>query len=107
MREDRTLLGFVEVDIEDGRLETAALRHALDGLVPMAVADSVVDTEASGPSVTVVVCTRDRVDSLKDALQSILSLDHPGYEVIVVDNASRTDATQRYVAELGDPACAS
>ncbi|MFF2107783.1 glycosyltransferase family 2 protein [Rhodococcus koreensis] len=103
VREDRTLLGFVEVDIEDGRLETAALRHALDGLVPVAVADSVVDTEASGPSVTVVVCTRDRVDSLKDALQSILSLDHPGYEVIVVDNASRTDATQRYVAELGDP----
>ncbi|MFC9363772.1 glycosyltransferase family 2 protein, partial [Rhodococcus sp. NPDC057014] len=103
VRADRTLLGFVEVDVEDGRLETAALRHALDGLVPATVADSVVDADASGPTVTVVVCTRDRVDSLRIALDSILSLDHPGYEVIVVDNASRTDATQRYVAELGDP----
>ena len=103
VREDRTLLGFVEVDIEDGRLEAGALRRALDGLLPGAVAESAAATAASGPSVTVVVCTRDRVDSLKVALESILSLDHPDYQVIVVDNASRTDATQRFVAELGDP----
>ncbi|QDQ91307.1 glycosyltransferase [Rhodococcus sp. WB9] len=103
VREDRTLLGFVEVDIEDGRLAAGALRRALDGLLPGAVAESAAATAASGPSVTVVVCTRDRVDSLKVALESILSLDHPDYDVIVVDNASRTDATQRYVTELGDP----
>ncbi|MFD6058935.1 glycosyltransferase family 2 protein [Rhodococcus wratislaviensis] len=103
VREDRTLRGFVELDIEDGRLEADALRHALDGLLPRAVVESAAATDGPGPSVTVVVCTRDRVDSLKVALESILSLDHPDYEVIVVDNASRTDATQRYVAELGDP----
>ena len=103
VREERTLLGFVELDIEDGGLDAAALRRASDGLLPGAVAESAAATAASGPSVTVVVCTRDRVDSLKVALESILSLDHPDYEVIVVDNASRTDATQRFVTELGDP----
>ena len=103
VREERTLLGFVELDIEDGGLDAAALRRASDGLPPGAVAESAAATDASGPSITVVVCTRDRVDSLKVALESILSLDHPDYEVIVVDNASRTDATQRFVTELGDP----
>ncbi|MFC0448296.1 glycosyltransferase family 2 protein [Rhodococcus jostii] len=103
VREDRALLGFVELDVEDGRLEPGELRRALAELAPEALRDSAVAATESRPSVTVVVCTRDRVDSLKVALESILSLDHSDYEVIVVDNASRTDATQRYVAELGDP----
>ncbi|MEU0496667.1 glycosyltransferase [Mycobacterium sp. NPDC006124] len=64
-------------------------------------------TKSSGSAeavgITVVVCTRDRVDMLKVALASILALDYANYAVIVVDNAARTDETRNYVTGLGDP----
>lgn len=48
--------------------------------------------------VTVVVCTRDRAASLARCLASLARLDHASYEVVVVDNAPRDDATARVVA---------
>lgn len=49
------------------------------------------------PFVSVAIATRDRVDSLRECLQSILALDYSNYEVIVVDNAPRTSATEDYI----------
>jgi hypothetical protein len=54
---------------------------------------------AAAPFATVVVCTRDRADALADCLRSLLALDYPDFEVVVVDNAPRTDATARLVRE--------
>jgi GT2 family glycosyltransferase len=54
------------------------------------------------PPVTVIVCTRDRPASLQTCLRSILALREP-CEVIVVDNAPRTDATADVVRKLDDP----
>ncbi|MGH7696832.1 MAG: glycosyltransferase, partial [Gemmatimonadaceae bacterium] len=59
------------------------------------------------PRVSVLVCTKDRVDSLEACLTSLTKLDYREYEVVVVDNASVTDATRdvcgkfrvRYVRE--------
>jgi glycosyltransferase involved in cell wall biosynthesis len=56
---------------------------------------------ARAPLVTVIVCTRDRTEQLDNCLQSLLALQYPHYEVLVVDNAPRTLATadliqQRY-----------
>ncbi|WP_171183626.1 glycosyltransferase [Alienimonas chondri] len=53
------------------------------------------------PSVTVVVCTRNRADSLRRALQSLTKLDHAGLRVdlLVVDNGS-TDHTAAVVEEV-------
>ena len=52
------------------------------------------------PFVSVVVCTRDRLSHLSNCLRSILSLNYPAYEVIVVDNAPKTSATADYVRDL-------
>ncbi len=53
------------------------------------------------PSISVVVCTRDRADQLQCCLDALSRLVFSSYEVIVVDNAPRTDATQRVAAAAG------
>ncbi|MEN9229286.1 MAG: glycosyltransferase [Thermostichus sp. DG02_5_bins_236] len=50
-------------------------------------------------SVTVVVCTRDRTQDLDQCLRSLLELDYPSLEILVVDNApsdSKTEDLVRY-----------
>ncbi|HEY8468970.1 MAG TPA: glycosyltransferase [Longimicrobiales bacterium] len=53
------------------------------------------------PPITVVVCTRDRTEMLAGCLRTLLDLDYPEYEVIVVDNAPSDERTARLAAELG------
>ena len=50
------------------------------------------------PTVTVAVCTRDRTDNLTTCLDALVRLDPPADEIVIVDNAPRTDATARLVA---------
>ena len=45
------------------------------------------------PLVTVAVCTRDRPDDLARCLDALCRLDYPNLDLLVVDNASATDAT--------------
>jgi GT2 family glycosyltransferase len=49
-----------------------------------------------GPA-TVAVCTRERPEDLKRCLDRLLRLLDAGHEVLVVDNAPRTDATRSLV----------
>lgn len=58
--------------------------------------EGTVDAEAI--KISVVVCTRDRPDDLAHCLDALALQDHPAFEVIVVDNASR-DARTRHVAD--------
>ncbi len=56
---------------------------------------------SDAPFVSVVIATHERPDRLAVCLQSLLSVDYPRYEIIVVDNAPSTTATadllgQRY-----------
>ena len=46
------------------------------------------------PSVSVVVCTREHPDVLERQLESLAQLEYPNYEVIVVDNAAKTERTK-------------
>jgi glycosyltransferase involved in cell wall biosynthesis len=85
-----------DVDAIVGRELGAAIREHLDRdglpravapglpMVPPAACAVPVDT----PPVTVVVCTRDRPDELRDCVGRLLDLDYPAYEVIVVDNTT-------------------
>jgi hypothetical protein len=52
------------------------------------------------PFISVVICTHERPSMLATCLTSVMALDYPHYEVIVVDNAPRTAATRAVVAEL-------
>jgi hypothetical protein len=45
------------------------------------------------PTVSIILSTRDRVQSLSNAMKSILDLEYPNYEVILVDNAPKTSET--------------
>jgi len=60
---------------------------------------------AATPLVSVVVPTHNRPTQLAACIESLLSVDYPTFEVIVVDNAPSDDATARMVDERfgGDP----
>ncbi|MER5635343.1 glycosyltransferase family A protein [Kitasatospora sp. NPDC002227] len=49
------------------------------------------------PTVSVVVCTRDRAGMLRQCLDSLLRTGYPRVEVIVVDNAPSDDSTKELV----------
>ncbi len=53
------------------------------------------------PSVTVIVCTRDRPDQLEPALKSVLASGFRDYELVVVDQ-SQDAATARIVQRFSD-----
>lgn len=61
--------------------------------------------EAEAPMISVVVCTRDRPDSVVTALRGLTGLDYPSFEIVVVDNAPSSGATRDAVREQfsGDP----
>jgi len=53
------------------------------------------------PGISVVVCTRDRAEQLQRCLEALSRLVFPAYEIIVVDNAPRSDATRQVAAAAG------
>ncbi|HEX2284490.1 MAG TPA: glycosyltransferase, partial [Mycobacterium sp.] len=73
--------GFVELPVQDGTVDVAALRAAVAELPEL-----VEQADRTCPPISVVLCTRDRPQQLHDALESLLALDYPQFEVVVVDN---------------------
>jgi glycosyltransferase involved in cell wall biosynthesis len=53
------------------------------------------------PSCSVVVCTRSRPDQLARCLASLAALEHPSYELIVVDNTPGEREVQQLAGEAG------
>ncbi len=61
--------------------------------------ESPTDVSPELPSITVAVCTRDRVCDLAACLEAIERLEYPGtMDVLVVDNAPSTDQTRELLA---------
>jgi GT2 family glycosyltransferase len=69
--------------------------------VPPCIAANV--PRADDPFVTVIVCTRDRAESLARALRSILNVEYENFEVVLVDNAPTTDDTRTVIDQFADP----
>jgi GT2 family glycosyltransferase len=93
VREEETVRGFIELEAPNGLIAREALESALVALPR--VLRRVEDADPA--SITVIVCTRDRAPQLRDALQSILAVDYPDFDVLVVDNASLTTETRNLV----------
>jgi glycosyltransferase involved in cell wall biosynthesis len=58
-----------------------------------------VGTSFPAVSVTVAICTRERPDDLRRALASLRAQSDAAFDVLVVDNAPRTDTTRQVVDE--------
>ncbi len=55
------------------------------------------------PLVSIVIATRERAEQLAICLRTIATLDYPCYEIIVVDNAPKTNATEDVIKrDFGD-----
>lgn len=94
-------IGTVEIPMGDGGVTASALGDAIRrGLVTETAGRHlpVPREPAAAPAISVVVCTRDRAASLADCLAALERQSHPHHEIIVVDNAPTTDATERLVA---------
>lgn len=77
---------------------------AVDGL-PVTGLDTIATDDVSGerPLVSVVVCTRDRPQSILTSLRSLLAMRYESFEIVLVDNAPSSDATKEAVfAAYGD-----
>jgi GT2 family glycosyltransferase len=105
LRRGHVPLGFIEVPVTDGFVDAPTLSSALAAApsppAPTPVAPNPVSGRAPEP-VSIVLCTRDRPTALAGALRSLLVLDHPDYEIVVVDNAATTPATDQVVRALAD-----
>ena len=124
-------LGILELALPPGGLPATALAHQIwqrfaqtinerllqEGLAEIAALESVglPDTGlpaslgarraflAEAPFVSVIISTRNRAAQLARCLRSLLALDYPDFEIIVVDNAPTTDETAKLIAEgFGD-----
>lgn len=89
VREGPRLRGFVDVGVRGGAVDGVELNAAIALLPPAEVRTF----EPSLPSITIVVCTRDRPQHIRTALAAILRLDYPNFDVVVVDNAAKTTET--------------
>jgi glycosyltransferase involved in cell wall biosynthesis len=82
----------IESDHADRALITHLCKTIIEPFVP-------VDIPATCP-VSLVICTRDRADYLKNCLASLQQQVSLPQEIIVVDNASRDDATRQVAAQF-------
>jgi glycosyltransferase involved in cell wall biosynthesis len=98
-------VGRIHITVHQPVVSAERLREAITEqlgweLLPHVLGELIVPRAAGKkplPPISVVVCTRDRVDQLKCCLQALMTLDYPDYEIIVVDNASRGDDIARLV----------
>jgi glycosyltransferase involved in cell wall biosynthesis len=98
-----------------GQLDRAILRHLVDdGLAAarpngLRLADLLETPHPAYtgpfPFVTVAVCTRDRTNDLATCLAALRQIDYPAFEVLVVDNAPASDATERLVRTRHPEVC--
>lgn len=111
VRADVEPIGSLMVDLPDEGLSDTALdvliTSALGEPVRAALASRAAaarerdEAIASGPPITVVVCTRDRPAALARCLDSLFVQRYRNFRVLVVDNAPSSDATSAVVRAAG------
>jgi O-antigen biosynthesis protein len=88
-RAERELRSAIDAHLRhDGLAAASALRTA-----PRCVQERL-ELSARAPFASVVISTRERPDSLAATLDTVLALEYPRFEIVVVDNASTTDGTR-------------
>ncbi|MGD0698879.1 MAG: glycosyltransferase [Trebonia sp.] len=83
------------INARRARAGLAALDALPAGGLP--AAPGLTEELSNPPLVSVVVCTRDRPDSLLAVLRGLTALHYQPYEIVVVDNAPGSDAAEQLV----------
>ncbi len=116
-----TPIGYIKIPITDGICTAAAISRSVQkghghAIIRHLLCDGLLTLPSPGrlrigdlldishpvyngplPLVTVVVCTRDRVADLARCLDSLCRLDYPKLDILVVDNAPNSTATEQLV----------
>jgi len=93
-----TIVGQAHLPVIDGRVPVSDLKDALLECGPAVHRQLLSPPLRQGPEsalATVVVCTRDRPELLRQCLDSLTMLRHPPGEIIVVDSAPSNEAGYR------------
>lgn len=103
VRQDEVVQGYVTLAVVGRTIDPVRLRSAIDALP-----SGRTPTDPGEQPVSIVVCTRERPEQLREALISILACTDStsaagNFEVVVVDNAPSTDATRSVVESFSDP----
>ena len=102
-------LGVVDIDRPDSEIDAGTVadlaRRELQAAIETHLRDDASDRASSRrngggsrpavPFASIVIGTRERPESLATTLDSLLALDYPRFEVIVVDNACTTARTRQ------------
>ncbi len=97
VRSGRHPRGFIEMPARSGQYD---LPKALAAIAALPAAQ--VQPPAPRPPISIVLCTFDRPDMLTDALHTLLRLDYPDFEVVVVDNHPASGLTGPVVRSVAD-----
>ena len=120
----RKPVGYVSIDVDESRsIEVTTLRDAIWSTLGDAIATAVVEAgderpasipesgftphieplPEDAPLISVVLCTRNRPAGAAAAVADICKLEYEPFEIILIDNASKDDATRIVMAErFGD-----
>jgi GT2 family glycosyltransferase len=90
---------WLKLASEINLLRSRAGLVALDALSVdgIQVEEALVDDDADYPLVSVVLCTRNRPDSVLVTLRGLVAMRYRSFEIVVVDNAPSSDATKEVV----------
>ncbi|MCW2528696.1 MAG: glycosyl transferase family 2 [Pseudonocardiales bacterium] len=98
VRSGRFPRGFVELPITRGQLDFDEAITAIDEL-PAATPRP----QTARPAISIVLCTYARPALLAAALQSVLAIDYPVFEVVVVDNDPASGSVAPVIRAIDDP----
>lgn len=101
-------LGWVEIKTAAGEvIGSDEIKRKIHAQIGPAVMQSAIlhslqprETEITLYSISIIVCTRDRTENLAHCLEALQQLEYPSFEIIVVDNAPATNATQELTEKL-------
>lgn len=97
-------VGQVTVPVRDGRVCGATVRRMIDrttfDLAAAVIAEAGLFAPAPLPdlSITAAICTRERPDDLRRALDALTRMEVKGAGILVIDNCPATDATRAVAA---------
>lgn len=97
----RSLGSRIEAHLHADGLTTATELGA-DGIASLSQARCLAERAefiSRAPFASVVVATRDRPESLRKCVESLLQLNYPNFEIVIVDSAPSTDATATLLEE--------